>query len=301
MPLRRCWRAMADDLAAVRARIRGVRQLDAVIGVMRGIAAAHAQQSRGLLPGIGAYAGAIAHAIASALRLREEGFGAGPRNAGAVRIVFTAEQGFAGAFTERILDAASARSPAAPLLIGSRGLAAAHGISPVWQSPMATHVDGVAPLCIRIADALYALMTAQPIGLVEVLFPAWSAGGDLRIECQRLLPLHEERFAHAATGVPPLVTLPPDALLTSLAEEYVYAALCEAAMHAFVAENEARAAAMSRARGKVQEMLAALHLSENRVRQEAITAEIVELAGGGLLEPGAGAGAGIHDLKGMRK
>src|SRR5262249_13721881 len=64
----------------------------------------------------------------------------------------------------------------------------------------------------------------------------------------------------------------------SLAEEYVYAALCEAAMHAFVAENEARAAAMLRARGKVQEMLAALHVSENRVRQEAITAEIVELA-----------------------
>jgi hypothetical protein len=31
--------------------------------------------------------------------------------------------------------------------------------------------------------------------------------------------------------------------------------------------------------------VAALHLSENRVRQDAITAEIVELAGGGLLEP----------------
>ena len=50
-------------------------------------------------------------------------------------------------------------------------------------------------------------------------------------------------------------------------------------MHAFVAENEARAAAMVRARGKIQDMLAELRLSEHRVRQEAITAEVVELAG----------------------
>ena len=51
---------MADDLAAVRTRIHGVRQLDTVIGAMRGIAAAHAQQSRLLLPGFRAYAEVIA-------------------------------------------------------------------------------------------------------------------------------------------------------------------------------------------------------------------------------------------------
>jgi F-type H+-transporting ATPase subunit gamma len=276
---------MADDLAAVRARIRGVRQLDAVIGVMRGIAAAHAQQSRGLLPGVRAYADAIARAIASALRLHDGVIGAAPGSVDAVRIVFAAEQGFAGAFSERILDVAEARSPAGLFLIGSRGLATAHGVRPLWESPMATHVDGVAPLCIRIADALYARLAKRAVGLVEVLFPTWNAGEGLRVECRRLLPLDERRFSPSAIGVPPLVTLPPDLLLTSLAEEYVYAALCEAAMHAFVAENEARAAAMLRARGKVQEMLSALHLSENQVRQEAITAEIVELAAGGLLEP----------------
>jgi F-type H+-transporting ATPase subunit gamma len=82
--------------------------------------------------------------------------------------------------------------------------------------------------------------------------------------------------------MPPLTTLAPDVLLASLADEYVYASLCEAAMHAFVAENEARAAAMVRARSKVQDILTELHLSEHRVRQEAITAELVELVGGGL-------------------
>ena len=50
-------------------------------------------------------------------------------------------------------------------------------------------------------------------------------------------------------------------------------------MHAFVAENEARAAAMVRARGKVQDMLDRLRLAEHHLRQESITAEVVELAG----------------------
>jgi F-type H+-transporting ATPase subunit gamma len=82
--------------------------------------------------------------------------------------------------------------------------------------------------------------------------------------------------------MPPLTTLPPDLLLANLAEEYVLASLCEAAMHAFVAENEARAATMVRARGKIQDILAELRLSEHRVRQESITAELVELVGGSL-------------------
>jgi F-type H+-transporting ATPase subunit gamma len=99
-----------------------------------------------------------------------------------------------------------------------------------------------------------------------------------------LLPLDEHRFQTNAAPMPPLTTLPPDLLLASLAEEYVFASLCEAAMHAFVAENEARAATMVRARSKVQDILAELRLSEHRVRQEAITAELVELAGGSLAE-----------------
>ena len=107
---------MANDLAAVRTRIHGIQQLDTVISAMRGIAAAHAQQSRQLLPGFRGYAAVIAGAIASALRLREPvppaPSGVGRR----VRVVFCAEQGFVGGFAERILDEALLRGPADLLL-----------------------------------------------------------------------------------------------------------------------------------------------------------------------------------------
>ncbi len=274
---------MAEDLAAVRARIRGVRQLDTVIGAMRVIAAAHAQQSRALLPGVRAYAEVVAQAIAQALRLQDTDMRPGDARGGVVRIVFCAEQGFVGGFAEHVLAEASARGPADVFLLGSRGglLAAVHGIAPVWQSAMVTQPGGIAGLCIRVAEALYERMATRRLRKVELVFPEWLGGEGVNVTCRSLLPLDAARFVVARTGMPPLTTLPPDELLAGLAEEYVFASLCEAAMHAFVAENEARAAAMVRARGKVQDMLEVLAGTEHRVRQEAITAELVELAAGG--------------------
>jgi len=270
---------MTEDLATVRSRIRGVRQLDAVIGAMRGIAAAHAQQSRGLLPGVRNYSRVVAQVTAQVLRLRDVDARSIPGHGDLARIVFCAEQGFVGGFAGHVLAAAAARAPADVFLLGSRGLllAPAHGIEPVWQSAMATQAASISDVCMRLGEALYEWMTARQFRGVEVVFPTWSGGAGVTVTCESLLPLDQSRFA-VVQGVPPLTTLPLEELWERLAEEYMFATLCEAAIHAFAAEQEARAAAMVRARTKVQEMIEELALSEHRVRQEAITAELLELA-----------------------
>jgi F-type H+-transporting ATPase subunit gamma len=286
---------MADDLALVRLRIHGVQQLDAVIGAMRGIAAAHAQQSRALLPGFRAYATVIAQAIGEALRLRHNDGriavdGTNPRRG---QIVFCAEQGFAGNLSEHVMEVArTGPEPDVVLLVGSRGWAVLDGTVPsAWRTTMATQVGGIAPLCTRIAEALYRLLPEHRLGAVEVVFPVWQPGEGLHVQHRSLLPLDETRFRLAPGGVPPLTTLPPQQLLEDLAAEYVYAELCDVAMHAFMAENEARVAAMLRARNNVQDMLARLRSSERQVRQEAITAELIELVGA-IERAAVGAGAG---------
>jgi alternate F1F0 ATPase F1 subunit epsilon len=71
-----------------------------------------------------------------------------------------------------------------------------------------------------------------------------------------------------------------DGVLERLASEYVYAQLCEAAMHAFAAENEARMIAMAAARTNIESKLSGLSQREHQLRQEEITTEIVELAAG---------------------
>ena len=78
----------------------------------------------------------------------------------------------------------------------------------------------------------------------------------------------------------PLLNLPPEPLLSELTADYLHAQLCNAALHAFAAENEARMEAMAAAHNQIERQLAALQATQRNVRQEEITAEIIELAAG---------------------
>ena len=77
-----------------------------------------------------------------------------------------------------------------------------------------------------------------------------------------------------------MLNLAPDALLSGLTADYLHAQLCHAALHAFAAENEARMAAMAAARDQIRRQLATLRATERQVRQDEITAEVIELAAG---------------------
>ena len=54
---------MAERLSDVSAQIRNIRQLEAVVAALRGIAASRAQQARFLLAGIEAYSAIVSRAI----------------------------------------------------------------------------------------------------------------------------------------------------------------------------------------------------------------------------------------------
>ena len=264
-----------DEIAA---RITGVRQLGVVIGAMRSIAAARALQARDLVAGVETYAGVVAQALGTALSLLPEPE-VQPQAADAPHalVVFCAEQGFAGGYTARMLDAA--RDTAGPvLLVGNRGLALAgeRNLQPVWTTAMAPHADAVATVAARIADVLYDRLRQDELPAIDLLVPVWAAGA-VTVTRRALLPLDRSLFV-AAPGPPPLTTLPADNLVAGLLAEYVNAELCRAAMNAFVAENEARAQVLAAARGAIGTMLDDLTARERQVRQEGITAEVVELA-----------------------
>src|SRR5271167_730789 len=96
---------MAERLADIVTQIQNVRQLEAVVTAMRGIAAARAQKGRALLAGIDAYSQVISRAIGQALSLLPADQTLAPPFDRARRglVLFCAEQGFAGAFSERVL------------------------------------------------------------------------------------------------------------------------------------------------------------------------------------------------------
>jgi F-type H+-transporting ATPase subunit gamma len=276
---------MAERLSDLVAQIQNVRQLEAVVTAMRGIAASRAQQARSALAGIEAYSEVVSGAIGQALSLISAD---GPPSASSRQkrlglILLCAEQGFAGAFSERVLDTVIGDlEGAAVFLVGTRGAAVAEerGLRPAWTAPMATHVGAIPSFANRLADAIYERVAGGTIAHVDVVFSRPRSGLGIEIDRHSLLPIDLSRFARPVQNQPPLTTLVPWVLLERLVSEYVYAQLLEAAMHAFAAENEARMMAMAAAKDNIESKLAVLSQREHQLRQEEITTEIVELATG---------------------
>jgi F-type H+-transporting ATPase subunit gamma len=275
---------MTERLADIDARIGGIRQLGAVVNAMRGIAAARALQARGQLVAVDSYAATIAAAVGRALALlpatRPQ---ATHRSTHPALILFCAEQGFAGAFSERVLDAAGADPPGAELfLIGTRGAAIAgeRGLARAWNAAMPSHSPGIPKLADTIAEALYARIATGEIDRLDTIFSRWRPGHGVRVERHRLFPFDPAAFPQPASSDAPLLNLPPAVLVDALTAEYLHAQLCHAALHAFAAENEARMESRTAASSHVARELATLQATQRHVRQEEITAEIIELAAG---------------------
>ena len=275
---------MTERLADVSSHIAGIRQLGAVVNAMRGIAAARAQQARAQLAAVDRYAASIASAIARALSLlpsgrREPAAAPGKR----AMVLFCAEQGFAGAFSERVLGSAGADLGRSELfVVGTRGAAslAERQIVPGWQGAMPSHSPGIPKLASDIVTALYARLAAGGVDRLDVVFCQWRAGEDVQVVRQTLVPLDPAAFSSPGAAAAPLLNLPPAALLQALTADYLHAQLCHAALQSFAAENEARMEAMAAAHTQTERQLAALQATQRQVRQEEITAEIIELAAG---------------------
>jgi F-type H+-transporting ATPase subunit gamma len=275
---------MTDRLSDITARIDGIRQLGAVVNAMRGIAAARAQQARSQLVAVDSYSATFALAIGRTLALLPAaGTAAAGRSSRPAVVLFCAEQGFAGAFSERVLDAVRADvSDSELFLVGTRGRAVAEqrGIVAGWSSPMPSNPLGVPKLADRISEALYTRVAMGEIDRLDAVFSQWRPGHGIHIGRRRLFPLDMSGFPRPNDVNAPLLNLPSETLLIELTADYVHAQLCNTALHAFAAENEARMEAMASARSQIERKLSALLATQRIVRQEEITAEIIELAAG---------------------
>ncbi len=273
---------MTERLADISARITGIRQLGSVVNAMKGIAAARAHMARTQVEAVDSYATTIMAALANAIAPQAELPSGPPHDPGKHGLlVFCAEQGFAGAFSERVFDGITQPlNPTTLFLIGTRGhlVATARGIAPHWTGSLPSHTASIPKLADEVTAAIYRSVATGQITRLDVIYTGWASGRPA-IQRQCLFPLDLSDLP-TATDDRPLTQIPDGALLDSLAQDYFHALVCKAALHAFAAENEARMEAMSSAGSQIGRELDAFQAKLRRVRQEAITAEIIELGTG---------------------
>jgi F-type H+-transporting ATPase subunit gamma len=274
---------MTERYAHLHARHHSASQLSNVVTAMRGIAAARAQQGRRQLDNVQAYADTVARAISQVLAIAPALPSDGRERHGRMLLLICAEHGFAGAFSERILDAAGvASADDIRWVIGSRGgrLAHARGWLPAWSAPMVSQLGNAGGLADRVATELYRHLHAGDIRGFDVIHARPLAPEGYEVVRRALLPFDYARFSAAEAALPPLLNLPPKLLLERLAGEYLFAQLNEAIVQSYAAENAARLQTMTAARENIQRRLETLTREERLARQEEITAEIIELASG---------------------
>ena len=180
---------MVERLTDITAKIDNVEKLEAVVTAIRGIAAARAQEARSLLVGIESYARVVAGAIGEALRLAPRGADEqiAPDKPG--QVLFVAEQGFAGGFSDRIIDAArDDLAGATVLIVGTRGTAIAgeRGIRAEWSTAMASQVSAVPAVADRVARALYERIRQQGLTRIGLTFARPAIGGGFTVARQWL-------------------------------------------------------------------------------------------------------------------
>jgi len=230
---------VSGKLSEVEGRIGTVHQLESVITAMRGSAAARSHEARSRIAAIQAYAAAVGAAIGEALALAPQPDDSQvpihERSRGHAVIALCAEQGFAGTFNERVVDAAEKHLTVEGtelLVVGNRGkmVAAERGLVVGWSAPMVAHADEVPRLANHISDAIYSRLEKNQTRRVTVIHAVPAPSASIAIVERTLLPFDFARFKATPLAIPPLITLPPEQLLADLAEEYVYAELCEELM-----------------------------------------------------------------------
>lgn len=277
--------ARAQDIAA---QINSLKELLEIVAALRAMAAVQMQQSQRSLDAIRNYSDIIRRALAEAATLVPgDGTGAAAATAASPGlVVFCSEHGFCGAFNEPLISAAAEASKSEPnlhlIFVGTRGAqrAAERGLPPALILPMATHSGGVTATARQVAAELYRMFIAQTLTSVEVVFTREAVAQHANLLRLKLLPLDAPAVKENQTGLPPIVNMQPRQLLDELAEEYMFAILESAAMESFASENAARFRTMEAAHENISNKATELNRTMRRMRQEAVTTEVLDLIGG---------------------
>ena len=282
---------------AIRRRLETAEDLRSIVRTMKALAIVSIRQYEDALLSLEGYTRTVRLGIQALLRIHPEAV-AGMIEPLPVRpgvVVFGADQGLCGAFSEQIAArfledrprGAAGQTHGPVLAIGMR---VAHRLEDGGVLPTEVlHLPASAP------------MMASLVGEVLERIDRWQAAGEadgVHLYFNRpdprsiyqphhsvLLPLDPAELRTLASapwrprGVP-VVAADWDALLSATVQEYLFVTLQRALAESLASEHAARRAAMHAAERNLDDRLAELRGEFNQQRQSAITSELLDIVSG---------------------
>jgi F-type H+-transporting ATPase subunit gamma len=278
-------------LIDVRRRIRSVKSTQQITKAMKMVSAAklrraqeamfaarpYARKMLEVLNDLATRAQPSAHPL-----LREHG------SERALLVVVTADKGLCGAFNANILRTATRfleqRGETRQIELELVGRKARDFFRRRRFRIRAEHVGVFQPLRYQAAQGLAAelirLYSSAEFDEVFLLYNEFKSVIQQRVVLERLLPIERLRPAGPQAYVDYIYEPGPAEIFAELLPKHVETQVWRALLESAAAEHGARMAAMDAATNNAAEMIERLTLHMNKVRQAAITTEIIEVVSG---------------------
>lgn len=274
----------------LRRRIRSVKNTQQITRAMKMVAAAKLRRAQDRMLAARPYAGALHQMLQSVasrvdaethplLQRREE------KNV--LLLVVTGDKGLAGAFNMNVIKAAQSALVERPwenvqlLPVGRKGndFFRRRGTAIRWQA-----INVFQALSLETAQEIAKIIiddyAEAKIDAVYVVFNEFRSMISQRVEMHRLLPIDLPAKREGAPEIDYLYEPEPERILGILLPRYIEFQLYRVLLESAAAEHAARMTAMESATKNASDMIDRLTLTYNRIRQAAITKEIIEIVSG---------------------
>jgi F-type H+-transporting ATPase subunit gamma len=283
---------MSTQLKEVRRRIGNTLQIRRVTGTLQRVAAARLPGDQEAIARSNQYTQRLRLLVrdlfAEAPGTDHPFLRGGPEGSALGVVVFGSERGLCGGFNYGLVGALEdfvadqagrrVRLWTVGKIIGRRVGRLALDLDTALDQPLRNRR---AETIDRVADALAEDFSAGKLGEVHVLYSRSLSPVRQEPVLEKVLPL-ERPETSGGQPTPRLFEPAPGQILQSLLPEYFRQVLDHAFLESLEAEDAARQSAMSRATDNAGRIAEDLRRQYSRLRQESITTEMIELAGGGM-------------------
>ena len=283
---------MSQTLEALTRRTATTRDIRGIVHTMKTLAAINAHPYEQAAHAIGGWR----DSVLDGLRAFVKAHGALPHTADTdalpVVVAFGSDQGLCGNYNEIVAEALAvhpvARADPQILAIGAqmRDALEGAGMEVTAQLLAPASAGGLNRLARELVARIDAASTAAKRDIrVTLAFTERAPHGHQDPVLHQILPLAPE-LAESLSRRPwtsrslPHFDLPPDAILSALLRNYLFAGLYRAAAEAMVTENAERLARMTQAENSIDDRLAELDAATRTARQSAITEELLDISAG---------------------